>query len=409
MRASTIFALIAAVVLGLGAAVGIKYSRILEPKGETTKAPTVTPILVAGTNLYEGTYLQATDVKLRPPRSEEEVRMQRSGELLPPLAQAAVKRIAKTNIPTDAPIRKDMLEDLNRPESLSDRIGPCDRGVHCCLHKQYCAGGLLGPGDIVDVMLTTTVEGPDGSQVLGKTASAVVARGLRIVTRRNSLVPVNTPLGPDCCINYTLSANPYRAALIDYVKNMGILSLHPVSSTEKARYDAEWRRRKEEADAMRLRGDTGIRTTAYTDDKDATRLLSYCATGDQKEDERIAGILYGNYSVGEKDLVELFGLKYIPAEQPPMTSIQKISGVDYVGDHVFGPGVRNLAPRDGQRGNYALGGAGNVSPGGIRTVSGSQGAIADASGNTGVFRFRAPDAACPPGQARTTPVVRRRN
>jgi Flp pilus assembly protein CpaB len=406
MRASTIFALVAAVVLGLGAAVGIKYSRILEPRGDALRAQTVTPILVAASNIYEGTYLQAADVKLRPPRNDEEARIQKQGEFLPPLTQAAVKRIARVNIPADAPIRKDMLEDLNRPESLADRLGPCDRGVHCCLTKQHCAGGLLGTGDVVDVLLTTTVDGPEGSQVVGKTATAVVARGLRIVARRNSLVPVSKPLGPDCCINYTLSANPYRAALIDYVKNVGILSLQPVNTADKARYDAEWRRRKEEADALRLRGDPGIRNAAFVDDKDATRLLGYCATGDPREDERIAGILYGNYTVGEKDLVELFGIKYVPPEQPALTTIQKISGVEHVGDHVFGGGVHQLVLRR-QGGNAAHASETSLS-GGIRTVAGSRGVITDSAGGTGVFRFRAPDGACPPGQSQAAPTVRRR-
>ena len=96
--------------------------------------------------------------------------------------------------------------------------------------------------------------------------------------------PVNTPLGPDCCINYTLSTNPYRAALIDYVKTMGILSLHPVGAVERSRYETESLRKREEANTLRVR-DNGIRTAAGTTDRGGDLLpLNYCQTGDPEED-----------------------------------------------------------------------------------------------------------------------------
>jgi Flp pilus assembly protein CpaB len=391
MRASTIFALIVAVLLGLGAAVGIKYSGVLERKTEATKTKSMPPVLVAANNIFEGALLQASDVKIRAARPEE-LSAYSAHDLLPAVTQAAVRRVAKVAIEADRPIRKDMLEDLSSPGSITDRIGPCDRGVHCCLNKIYCAGGLLQPGDYVDVYLTTTLEGQNGSQLGSRTAQALLARGVRIAARRNSLLPKDTPLGPDCCINYDLSANPYRAALIEYALNVGILSLHPVGTVEKNRLETEWKRKREEAEALRVRGDTAI-ATASTGDRNEPYLAPYCRTGDELEDKRIAGILNGSYTVSDKDLMEIFGFKYTPPV--PRPSIETVSGVKVVGIREFG--TDSHAVVNAPVGSIDIGK-------GIRTTGYE-------TPSSGIMRFRAPDGLCPTGTTTTTaaPVVRRRN
>jgi Flp pilus assembly protein CpaB len=412
MRASTIFALIAAVLLGLGAAVAIKYTGWLDRKPEVTRAAQPVLLLVAANNLYEGTFLQATDVKVRAAKTDAERQAAQSGQLLPAVVQAAVKRTTRTTIPADTPIRIADLEELTAPQSLSERIPPCDRGVHCCLNKQYCAGGLIQPGDYVDVHLTATVEGTDvqalgsgvtnaSSTVGARTSSAIVARGVRVLVRRNSLLPKDTPLGPDCCINYTLATNPYRAALIDYVKTMGILALHPVSSADRARYEADYTRRRDEANNQRLKADTGVRSVVGADRTADVSTLGYCATNDGREDERIVGVLNGTYTIGEKDLMELFGLKYVPAQQPQQRYIERISGVNPVGSHVFGARSGYIA-YDGTTGY----GPTNLAVGGIRATSGNT--LVDATGQQIPVRFRAPDALCLDRQVVAAPVVRRR-
>jgi Flp pilus assembly protein CpaB len=398
MRASTIFALIVAVLLGLGAAVAIKYTGVLERKPEAAKVKTTPLILVAANNIYEGSFLQASDVKIRGARTEEELNAQSRGELLPAVTQAAVRRVAKVPIEADRAIRRDMLEDLSSPGSIADRIGPCDRGVHCCLNKLYCAGGLLQPNDFVDVHLTTTVEGAAGTQIGARTAEAVIARGARIAARRNSLLPKDTPMGPDCCINYTLSANPYRAALIEYAQNVGQLSLHPVGSIEKARLETEWKRKKEDAEAMRVKGDSSI-VTVSAGDKNEAYIHPYCRTGDEAEDRKIAGILNGTYTVGEKDLLEVFGLKYEPPATP--TSIERYVGVKQIGIQEFG----------GSQARALGAGASYGTDGDISVRTGIKSASYTTIGSG--LRFRMPDGLCAPSTntntgLTTAPVVRRR-
>ncbi len=398
MRASTIFALIVAVLLGLGAAVGIKYTGILQPKQEVTKTKATPLVLVASNNIYEGAFIQASDVKVRAARTPEEINAYNSSELLPAVTQAAVRRVAKVPIEADRPIRKDMLEDLSSPGSIADRIGPCDRGVHCCLSKIHCAGGLLQPGDYVDVHLTTTVEGPTDSGIGAKTAEALLARGVRIAARRNSLLPKDTPLGPDCCINYTLSANPYRAALIEYALNAGVLSLHPLGSSEKARLETEWKRRREEAEALRVKGDPAIATVSTDKVNDQPYLPVFCRTGDEKEDARIAGVLNGTYTVSDADLMEIFGIKYVPPTTRP--SIETVIGAKVVGYRDFSDNPQMLAGNQGNQGNQNQGNVGTIRVGGIKSA-------AYETTGTGM-RFRAPDGACPPGTTTTAPVVVRR-
>ena len=110
MRASTMFALIVAVLVGLGAAVAAKASGIFN-RTEAKKEPPPIMVLAAANNIFEGSMIQPVDVRVRP-ATMQEVELLRRGELLPPMVQAATKRFAKLSIPADAPLRKDYLEDL---------------------------------------------------------------------------------------------------------------------------------------------------------------------------------------------------------------------------------------------------------------------------------------------------------
>src|SRR5262245_8083998 len=110
MRASTMFALIVAVLLGLGVAVAAKATGIFS-RGEVKKEAPPPMVLVAAANVFEGHCIQGSDVKLRPMRADE-AELAKKGELLPPLTQAAVRRFVKVSIPADTAIRKEFLEDL---------------------------------------------------------------------------------------------------------------------------------------------------------------------------------------------------------------------------------------------------------------------------------------------------------
>src|SRR5205823_7978112 len=117
---------------------------------------------------------------------------------------------------------------------LKARISQGMRGINVAVAKVHCAGGMISVGDWVDVQLVTNLEEP-AAPGNGKnapppsTASAVIARAVRVIAKRNSLWPVMTPLAPDMPYNFTLEANPYRAGLIEFVKDKGTIALLPLS------------------------------------------------------------------------------------------------------------------------------------------------------------------------------------
>src|SRR5262245_11481464 len=98
MKATTLFALTIALVLGLGAAATAKYFGLLDPKVVAAPPPPPPPpppmILVASTNLFKGHALTQADVKLRPARAEEvdDFKLNRK-DYLPAVVTAANFRI----------------------------------------------------------------------------------------------------------------------------------------------------------------------------------------------------------------------------------------------------------------------------------------------------------------------------
>jgi Flp pilus assembly protein CpaB len=397
MRASTMFFLIAAVLVGLGAAVAVKATGVLA-KPEPKKEPPAPMAVVAATNIFEGSMIQATDVKLRALRDDElrGPNAYKKEDLLPPLTQAAVKRFAKLNIPADKPITKSDLEDMAAPPALSARLSPSTRAVNVAVLKSHAAGCLIQPGDWVDVALTTAVEGVDlGDGKPANTtrnATAIIARSVRVIAKRNSLWPVNTPLGPECPCNYTLETNPYRAALIDFAKDKGTLALLPLGDAEKRALEA---RRNE------------LLLT-----KDATVPVSFSIADSPEyanEDERVASVIKGEYIIGESDLARIFRVKTTPPEKPAgPTVIERFSGVNAVGKSVFQNGVRVTDTESSRTGIGTATAApvnGNGTTPGVRFAVGSDTSPTTTGGIP--IRFRAPDEACARvGTVSAAPVAR---
>ncbi|HMP17951.1 MAG TPA: hypothetical protein PKD72_13065, partial [Gemmatales bacterium] len=81
MRASTMFAMIVAVLVGLGAAVAAKATGIFN-RAEPKKEPPPIMVLAAANNIFEGNMIQTADVRVRP-ASLQELEQMRRGELLP--------------------------------------------------------------------------------------------------------------------------------------------------------------------------------------------------------------------------------------------------------------------------------------------------------------------------------------
>lgn len=372
MRASTMFALIVAVLVGLGSAVAAKATGLFN-KAEAKKEPPPIMVLAAASNIFEGNMIQPTDVRTRP-ATPQEIEQLRRGELLPPMVQAATKRFAKISIPTDSAIRKDFLEDLAAPAELRARVAPGMRAVNMAIPKHHAAGGLINVGDWVDVQLMAAIDSPavplpGGAAAAGGTTAqaAIITRAARVIAKRNSLWPVQTPLGPDCPVNFTLETNPYRAALIEFAKDKGTIVLLPVGDQDKKVLEARRNDLMNQGPA-----NNAVMTASYNlADSNEYR----------EEDKRVGSFLNGNYVISEGDLVRIFQLKYVPPTPPsPERRLEKVIGISTAGynrtGHESDGGLegnaaaqRHAGPSAGNNGSYTVGGT-PASP----------------------FRFRPPDA-----------------
>lgn len=376
MRASTMFALIVAVLVGLGAAVAAKASGIFN-RAEAKKEPPPVMVLAAAGNIFEGNMIQPADVRVRP-ATMQEVEQLRRGELLPPMVQAAVKRFAKLSIPADSPIRKDYLEDLAAPTELRARVAPGMRAVNMAIPKHHAAGGLINVGDWVDVQLMAAIDSPavplpGGAAAAGGTTAqaAIITRAARVIAKRNSLWPVQTPLGPDCPVNFTLETNPYRAALIEFSKDKGTIVLLPVGDQDKKVLEA----RRNDLLNQGTNG-AGVMAASYNmADSNEYR----------EEDKRVGSFLNGNYVISESDLVRIFQLKYVPPTPPsPERRMEKVIGISTAGYSRGSHGDDGF--EEGNVGAQArrAGPATPISAGGSYTIGGSP---------TCPFRFRPPEGA----------------
>ncbi|HMP01379.1 MAG TPA: RcpC/CpaB family pilus assembly protein [Gemmatales bacterium] len=365
MRASTMFALIVAVLLGLGVAVGAKASGLLS-RAEPKKEVPPPMVLAAAANLFEGTCLQAADVRLRPIMPEE-MEAFRKGELLPAMTQAAVRRFAKVNIPADAALRKDFLEDMAAPLTIKDRLAPGMNAINVALPKAHCAGGMINVGDWVNVQLITNVETPEGGMT---TASAVIARNVRVVAKRNSLWPVAQPLAFDAPMNFTLETNPYRAALVEFSKQKGQLVLVPISESD---------RRVLEARRLEMLNGSGVQQVSFS----VPESPEY-----RDEDVRVAAFNEGAYAISDADLMRIYNLKMEKQPEPPVTAIEVWSGVRRAGEVVFGgPGGTQVPPSGPSVGRNS----------GVQraALSTPQTNLATANPAGGSFRFTPPPPDCP--------------
>jgi Flp pilus assembly protein CpaB len=345
MRASTLFALTAAVLLGLGSAVAVKYAGLFNRPPEPTPPPKVEiPVLVAARNLFAGDLIDASYVTVRNLRADELKDYEKNkDQYLPSLPAAAALRVAAKNIEADRPLRRDLLQDLSKPESLSTRLLPQMRAVNLSVQKDHSAGGLIQVGEWVDVLFTSTIEGVEPSSATTRTAC--IAHRLRVITKRNGLWNVFAPLPEDKPVTFTLEANPYRVALIEYCKSKGNLSLSPVSAAEQK--DLEERR------AMAL--NNTIKPVSYAP-------FSMAESAEYRdEDARVEMMNRGELAVNVVDLVRIFGLRTPeppPAPNPP-TTVQQYAGVVRYRPAVFNTDGSIPDPDRGGHGSSAVGAKGN--------------------------------------------------
>jgi Flp pilus assembly protein CpaB len=332
MRASTLFALTVAILLGLATAVTLKVTGFFD-KPVTAVAPPPAKkvdvlILVPQRNLFKGNLIDPPWVTTRALREDELKHYEAHKEEYLPATPAAVTfRVAAKNLEADKPLLRSDLEDFNQPQKVTERLMPNMRAINVSAMKDESAGGLIQVGEWVDVYLTTQIARTEMEPI---TKTAPIAHNLRVIAKRNGLFQIIAPLPDDKPVHFTLEANPYRTALIEFCKTKGTLTLVPVPAAEQKALE-------EARKAALVEVDQGFQQVSYKAPFPANS-VEY-----QDEDARIDGIIKGDMYLGTSDLVRIFGIKTTPPPVAP-TRIIEIKGNVYVGTSSFGPDDVPLDP-----------------------------------------------------------------
>ncbi len=309
MRASTLFALTLALLIGLSVAVGVRWLNANVAKPPETKPKKETQVLVAGRNLFPGDVIETSWVVTRALKPEEEAHYEANKEkYLPAVVNAVALRAANKVIETDRPILKEDLKEIVKPDRLSLRLLPNMRAINVSVTKEHSAGGLIQVGEWVDVLMTTTISSDNTKDV---TRTAAIAHRVRVIAKRNALWDIFAGLPDDKPVNFTVEVNPYRAALIEFSKGQAQLALAPLSISEQ-RVLEEKRTKLLDVPVAQLQ----------------PVLFQDTRTGDyEQEEQRIDAINRGEYSIGNGDLVRIFDLKTPP---PPTaeTKVEHFSGLE---------------------------------------------------------------------------------
>jgi Flp pilus assembly protein CpaB len=331
MRASTLFALTLAILTGLGVAIAGKRLGLFKgpPPPEPPAKKAEVMALVAARNLFAGDMIDMTGVRVRALRLDEMEHYEKNkDDYMPAVVQATFLRVADKNIHADQPVFKSSLKELAKPEALNARLLPRMRALNLSLHKEQSAGGLIQVNDWVDVMLTCTIDRKDQSPT---TRAACLIPNARVVAKRNSLWPIYAPLPEDKPINYTLETNPYRAALLEFARTRGQLSLMPLPASEQQKLESQ----REQI----LLGAAVVTPALFG--------MAGSAEGDDEE-IRVAAYNRGELAVTEADLSRIFN---ITSPAPPLAplSIERLSGISRYEPAVFSPGGTRLEPDKNSR------------------------------------------------------------
>jgi Flp pilus assembly protein CpaB len=317
MRASTLFALTAAVLIGLGVAVAAKMGGYFNKSVDQVKQIDTT-VLVAAKNIFSGDLINASDIRVRNLKPGELDSYNKHREqFLPAVQAAAVLRVAKQNIEADTPITRDLLKEFVKPAPLNERLLPDHRAVEIVLAKDRSAGGMIQVGEWVDLYLTSTIQGREGG---GTTRTAAIAPRVRVIAKRDTLWPLFAPLPKDKPVEYTLEINSYRAALIEFARAKGALSMTPLPANEQKKLEAE----RNEKLARMKNGDAIVE--GAPEGQEAIEEMAMMQGGDSG----------GDHVITDAALVKLFDLKEPTPEPPPaLTYIERLSGTHRVGQAVF--------------------------------------------------------------------------
>ena len=217
MGASTVFAITLAIVAGLIGAWVFKMT-LLPGKKPPAPAAAAYKLTVASINLTEKQEILPGNVKAITVNKEEYDRA-----MADPKAQGRVRlfgnqpigRTTVKPIMAEEPVFEDQLEPLHYPHPVSEDLRP---GKVAVIIEVPAKQAMVHVDDRVDVLCSLSSKnaafGP------GSTATAVIARGQRVVARFNSTRTAVQP-GPGQNRTYTLETSPYRHALIELAKTIG--------------------------------------------------------------------------------------------------------------------------------------------------------------------------------------------
>ena len=310
-----------ALLVGLGLVVAVKYSGLLNPpekKVEATPPPPAPPppplVVVAVRESVRRRRHQPlgceapADHRGGSPRLPEE-----HVQLFVGRARSRLLPHALKNIEANHPITKDLLEPMAKPEPLHSRLPLLTCAIDLQVAVENSAAGLIQVEDWVDVYLTSDVGRTDGGQ--SSVRNALLARNVQVIAKRGTLYRTYAPL-PAGPIQFTLAANLYRAALIDYARNKGVISLHPVSRAEKEKLDALKAGVGEEPDKV-------VALSLSPDSEEYAAELARVHAHDR-----------GEATIGDEDLLRLFSLT--PPTPPSSTTIvEYFSGARRTGGAAF--------------------------------------------------------------------------
>lgn len=329
MRVSVLFVLTVAILAGLGVAVFIRQSGLLNPpapiRAEPLPAPTV---LVAARVFFEGDVFYPTDVVVRPLRPNELKEYEANkDQYLQPSQLATLLRYAARDLPADLPLKQSDLQAMKKPNPLAERLPLGAKAINIGLQVEHAEGGQIAVGDWVDVYVTSQIGRSDQPNQTD-TRTTLVARAALVVAKRNSLWPVYAPLPPNELVYHTLAVNPYRAALIEHARTNGTLTLVTTNKDQQSALNERKASLREPVDIVSL-SIQDPESEAY-----------------KQELTQIARYSQGNLSLGPRDLAELFGLEPLRAPIPPPSAqqVELFRGTQRAGEFMYTPAGKSTPP-----------------------------------------------------------------
>jgi Flp pilus assembly protein CpaB len=325
MRGSLLAVVAVAVVAGLGVVGAVRALGLLNPPVVAEKPvppappapPPVPTVTVAGRHLFKGDTIDPRDLVVRPVRPGEEKDFAANrAEFLGDAKEVAYFRYAARDVVADTPLRLTDLAELKKPEPLNARLTPGTRAVDLAVPKELAAGGMIAVGDWVDVYLLTEVARTDSPARVPQ--AGVLVHSAPVIAKRGTLFSIFAGL-PDGPIQHTLAVNPYRAALLDYARAVGTISLIPVSSAEKARLDE-------------------LKQKAMDNPKSMALAIPFAEPGSPEykdEQDRMERYARGEFAVGPADLARVLRLTPPAAPRSGTVQVELFTGVRPSGTATF--------------------------------------------------------------------------